>query len=599
MKIEKSNIELNGIWKANVFSVPILVSLFLLLEILPLITQAQRKKGSDNKALAPTGKVMSYQDSALVKQLFFSALREKTIENYKLATEMFERILQADPANDASMYELANLKRQQNDFAGSEPLLEHAVTVNKDNEWYWGALADSYEKTNTIDKLENVFNQLIRLNPDKSEYYFDKANAFTILKRYDDALKVYDELEKLNGPSDDLLANRQKIYLKQGKVEQAASELEKQIAANPAEIRYYLALGEIYNSNGLTDKAFKILQQAEKLDPRNGMVHFALADIYRDKKNNEASFNELTLGFAIPDIGIDQKINIISGYFPKFPDANAKASALELSRILTVAHPNDARAYAIYGDMLIQNAKYKEAKPVLKKSAQLNAQVYNVQEQLVRLELGDNDLDAAIKDGENALSLFPNQAWMNYLVGVAWAQKKDNNKAVGYVKNATSLELQDKELLSLSFSLLGDCYHELKNIKSSDESYEKALTYNPDNAFTLNNYAYYLSLRNEQLEKAAAMSAHSNELQPNTASFEDTYAWILFKQKKYAQAKEWMEKALTHDKENSAVKYEHYGDILFFLGDTDAAVANWKKAKGFGEQSPVLDRKINEKKYSE
>jgi hypothetical protein len=50
------------------------------------------------------------------------------------------------------------------------------------------------------------------------------------------------------------------------------------------------------------------------------------------------------------------------------------------------------------------------------------------------LELGDNDLDAAIKDGENALSLFPNQAWMNYLVGVAWAQKKDLTKRWAMLK---------------------------------------------------------------------------------------------------------------------------------------------------------------------
>jgi hypothetical protein len=38
---------------------------------------------------------------------------------------------------------------------------------------------------------------------------------------------------------------------------------------------------------------------------------------------------------------------------------------------------------------------------------------------------------------------------------------------------------------------------------------------------------------------------------------------------------------------------------LFYLGKTDEAVDNWKKAKGYGEQSPVLDRKINEKKYIE
>ncbi|WP_183564546.1 tetratricopeptide repeat protein [Mucilaginibacter sp. SP1R1] len=538
-------------------------------------------------------------DSTIVKQLFFSALREKTIDNTKLAADMFERVLQTDPSNDASMFELANLKKTQNDYAGALPLLEKAVTISPDNEWYWVALADSYEKNNNISKLENVFTQLIRINPDKPDYYFDKANAYLLLKKYDDALKVYNQLEQLNGPSDDILASRQKIYLKQGKIDQAAAELEKAIVDNPGQIRYYLLLSEIYNSNGLSDKALNVLQKAEKLDGSNGMVHLALADIYRDKKNNDASFSELTLAFANQDVSIDEKIRIIAGYFPKFPEPNAKASALELSRILTIAHPADAKAYAIYGDMLLQSAKYKEAKAAYKKSIALNEQVYAVHEQLVRIELSENDMDGTIKDGENALSLFPNQGWMNYMVGVGWAQKKDFKKALGYAKNATSLEIQDKDLLSLSFSLLGDCYHDLKDNKSSDEAYDKALSYNPDNAFTLNNYAYYLSLRSEALDKAAQMSARSNELQPNTASFEDTYAWVLFKQKKYADAKVWMEKALAHDKDNSSAKYEHYGDILFYLGNTEGAVQNWKKAKSYGEQSPVLERKINEKKYSE
>jgi len=544
-------------------------------------------------------KQMGALDSSEIRQLFFSALREKTVENLKHASELFERVIQADPANDASLYELANLKKIQNDYTGAQPLLERAVAVKPNNEWYWSALADSYEKSNNIGKLENVFNQLIRLNPSKPEYYFDKANALVILKRYDDALKVYDQLEQITGPSDDLLGSRQKIYLKQGKVDQAAADIEKAIAATPGQIRYYLLLSEIYNSNGFGDKALKTLLQAEKIDPGNGMVHLALADIYRDKKNNEASFKELTLAFAIPEINIDQKIRIITGYYPKFPDPNAKASALELSRILTVTHARDNKAFAMYGDMLLQNDKLKEGKEAYRKSIELDGQTYQVHEQLVRIELSMNDLDGAVKDGENALSLFPNQAWMNYLVGVAWAQKKDFNKALGYVKNATSLEIQDKELLSLSFSLLGDCYHDMKNNKSSDEAYDKALAINPDNAYTLNNYAYYLSLRNEALDKAAQMSARSTQLQPNTASFEDTYAWILFMQKKYPDAKVWMEKALAHDKDKSGVKYEHYGDILFYLGKTDEAVDNWKKAKGYGEQSPVLDRKINEKKYVE
>jgi tetratricopeptide (TPR) repeat protein len=576
---------INRTWHLQIAAVLILGSCFLPLHLIAQTTAASKQMGG--------------LDSSEIRQLFFSALREKTVENLKHASELFERVIQADPANDASLYELANLKKIQNDYTGAQPLLERAVAVKPNNEWYWSALADSYEKSNNINKLENVFNQLIRLNPSKPEYYFDKANALVILKRYDDALKVYDQLEQITGPNDDLLGSRQKIYLKQGKVDQAAADVEKAIANNPGQIRYYLLLSEIYNSNGFGDKALKVLLQAEKIDQGNGMVHLALADIYREKKNNDASYKELTQAFAIPEVSIDQKIRIITGYYPKFPDPNAKASALELSRILTITHARDSKAFAMYGDMLLQSDKLKEGKDAYRKSIELDGQVYQVHEQLVRIELSMNDLDGAVKDGENALSLFPNQAWMNYLVGVAWAQKKDFNKALGYVKNATSLEIQDKELLSLSFSLLGDCYHDLKNNKSSDDAYDKALAINPDNAYTLNNYAYYLSLRNEQLDKAAQMSARSTQLQPNTASFEDTYAWILFMQKKYPDAKVWMEKALTHDKDKSAVKYEHYGDILFYLGKADEAVDNWKKAKGYGEQSPVLDRKINEKKYFE
>src|SRR5215469_12673359 len=75
--------------------------------------------------------------------------------------------------------------------------------------------------------------------------------------------------------------------------------------------------------------------------------------------------------------------------------------------------------------------------------------------------------------------------------------------------------------------------------------------------------------------------------------------WILFKQKDYASARQWIEKALVDDKTNSAVKSEHYGDIMFYLGNVDTAVENWKKAKANGDQSPLLDKKINERKYIE
>lgn len=570
--------------------------LFLLFIGAMLTASAQDNK----KIVVVVTKPLTYADSNTVKQLFFSALREKTVENYTLSAELLNRILTLDPSNDAAMFELGKIKRIQNNESAARDWFEKAVTVAPDNKYYWLSLAESYEKTNDVVKLENVLNELIRIDPDNPEYLFDKANALSVQKKYDQALAIYKQLEQTLGLNDDIIAARQKIYLKQGKINQAASELEEMIKANPGQIRYYLLLSEIYNSNGLNDKALKVLEKARTINPDNGIVHLAMADIYKDKKDYPNSFNELKIAFAIPDLNIDQELTIISGYLPKFPDPNAKASALELSRILTVAHPVSSKAFAIYGDMLMQTDNLKAAKTAYKKSLELDNQVYIAWEQLMRIELSDNStIDDAIKDGEEALSIFPNQAWMNYMVSVAWLQKRNYNKALNYASNVPSLETQDKGLLSQAYSITGDCYHSLKDNKKSDEAYEKSVEYNQDNVYTLNNYAYYLSLRNEQLEKAAQMSKHANDLQPNTASFEDTYAWILFKQKKYADAKIWIEKAIAHDKDKSAVQVEHYGDILFYLGDVDAAIQNWKKAKLMGSETSILDRKINEKKYIE
>src|SRR6202000_934342 len=159
---------------------------------LPAFAFAQKENaGKGNRVVMVVGKPMTMDDSLMVKQLFYSALREKTIENFPLATDYFNQILQTDPANDASMYELANLKKLKNDYTGARDLLEKAVTVKPDNEWYWAALADCYEKDNEIDKLENVFNELLRINPDNPDYYFDDANVYFQEKKYDEALAVY------------------------------------------------------------------------------------------------------------------------------------------------------------------------------------------------------------------------------------------------------------------------------------------------------------------------------------------------------------------------------------------------------------------------
>jgi Tfp pilus assembly protein PilF len=143
---------------------------------------------------------------------------------------------------------------------------------------------------------------------------------------------------------------------------------------------------------------------------------------------------------------------------------------------------------------------------------------------------------------------------------------------------------------------LGDTYHELKNNIASDEAYENALRLDPENAVVLNNYAYYLSLRSEKLEQAKRMSFKAVELDPENASNLDTKAWVLYKLKLYDEAKIVIELALNASEENSAEVYEHYGDILYMLGNKKKAIKFWKRARKKGSESELLSKKIRDKK---
>ena len=53
-----------------------------------------------------------------------------------------------------------------------------------------------------------------------------------------------------------------------------------------------------------------------------------------------------------------------------------------------------------------------------------------------------------------------------------------------------------------------------KDYEKSDQNYERALALDDKDASTLNNYAYFLSLRKIKLDKAEELSKRSNELEP-------------------------------------------------------------------------------------
>ncbi|WP_120183172.1 tetratricopeptide repeat protein [Pelobium manganitolerans] len=569
------------------------------LVLLCLFAVAQKKKGDkEQRVFVLSGNILSAADSNRVLQLYYNGLREKVVDNATLAIERFMQAVKTDPLHHPSYFELGQIYFKKGDLEKARLYAEKAVAIKTDNQWYWLLVANIYQQQQDYKLLNYALDELLQLAPDKLDYRFDKANALFMLGKFDESLRAYKALEDKIGLTDEVLQGRQRIYLKKGQFDKAVADLKELISNNPAEVRNYLYLGDLYYSEKKMAEALEVYRQAKQLDENNPFTRMAIAQILESQKKTDEAFEEVKAAFLQPSFGIDQKVKMVIKYFEAFPDQKAIARAEALAQAITEAHPTDPKAFSLYGDVLFQKADYPNAKKAYQQALALNKNVYLIWDQLLRINLYQNDAVALVKDGEEAISYFPNQYGLYFYVGIGYQLQKKSAQAITYLNNALAYDIDNVPLKAQIYSSLGDAYEAQKMYKESVAAYEKSLVLEPENTYTLNNYAYYLSLRNEDLAKAEKMSIKSNQLEKDNASFQDTYAWILFKLKKYAEAKEWMQKAIRNNP-NSPVQYEHLGDILFKLGQTAEALENWSKSLKLNADNPLLKRKINEKKYIE
>jgi tetratricopeptide (TPR) repeat protein len=194
--------------------------------------------------------------------------------------------------------------------------------------------------------------------------------------------------------------------------------------------------------------------------------------------------------------------------------------------------------------------------------------------------------------------MFPNQYLLYYYNGLANIKKRQYQQAIEVLEQAKKLAGSNAGVLSEISAQLGEAYNGLRQYDKSDKAFEDALLSNPDNNSVLNNYSYFLALRKENLEKAEKMSANLIKNNPENPTFLDTHAWVLFTRGKFKDARKIIERAISTGKA-SATHFEHYGDILFKLGDVDGAVAQWERARGMNANNEVLNRKISNRKIYE
>ncbi len=556
--------------------------------------------GIFDKKIKYSKKNITYENKVKSSSLLIDGIKQKMIGNKQEAYEYFFKATEKNPYNGAALYELAKIYFENNEFNNALEYINKAIEIEPKNLWYKQLLADTYIATRNYNSAIKVYDNLIQENPKNLNYLYELARIYLLKNEYIQAINVYDKIEKIIGIDEAISQQKKNIYLFLNKPQKAINEIQNLINAFPDDIKYQNMLGELYIEIGQTTKALNTFLKIKQQNPYEPNVDFYLHEIYFNLGKKDSAYYYLKNAFYNPNNNIDKKVLVLLAYYDKpINDSIAKKESYELSEILIKTHPNEAKAHSIYADILYKDKKIKEAKEAYRRVIELDSSRYIVWEQLLNIELTLKDYNSLINEATRAIEMFPEQPLPYYFAGYGYFELKNYTKSIYYYKAGLNYITTSSPLIIQFYNSIADAYYYLNDYDNAFSYYEKSLTINPNNATTLNNYAYYLALQGLKLDKAKEMAEKANKLTPNSPSLQDTYAWIFYKLGEYETAKSWLEKALENGGDKDPTILEHYGDVLYKMGNINQALEIWKKANSLGKGSDLLNKKIQDSKLYE
>lgn len=545
------------------------------------------KRDKDSEKSAPAGD----SGNSRVDYLFIEANTQYQEGKAEDALGIFKEVLKLDADHHASMYAIAKISREQKDFETAEKYAKMALEQDASNYWYHFEMVQAYEGRRQFGKALERQEELVRRFPEDKNGLFDLAQMYIGRKDYDQAVGTYNQLETLIGMNEDVVFRKHQLYLYLDQPNQALAEVDKLIAFNPNDPRYRQAKYDIYLLMEEEDKALQVLKDLLEVNPNDGFALLALADYYNVQGNTTKSDEYLFRAFGNPEVELESKVKILGSLY-QFSDEEpgGQERLQKLGDLLFKNYPESPMVMAIRGDIFRTEGKLDSARQYYLNSVQADATNEQVWQELLLIDAEASNYPNMAQDAEAALELFPNQAAFLYFFGLGSSMTDDPDGAIYAFEKIKKIGGTTEELRLQAFLSLGEIYHKEEQFAKSDENFEAALEMAPRNPSALNNFAYFLSLRNEQLDRAEEMVLKALSLDPAQSAYQDTYGWILYLQGDYPKAEEWIGKAIKNGGAGSSEVLEHYGDVWIKLGDSEKAQKYWQAAIDLGGEFSIDDK---------
>lgn len=575
-------------------NLPILILTLLALGALTVMAKGRRDAAAS-------------EDIRKADYIYLEALRAKSQGQHDAAYSLLERAaeLNGDDKDVGVELSIYLLKLSQTDSAQldrSMQLLRDYNEANPSDLYYGSRYAMLSEQLLNRDEAVRTWERLHTYYPDRLEITYRYANALgqggTDADR-DRAIAVYDSVEVAEGMSIPLSSKKIQIYFSLQDTASILGEVDRLRAASPKNVDYQIFSGDVYTMFGLNDQAKAFYDSACVTDPSYGLAYYSRAQFYKSLGDSAAFNREVFQALQQKDLDVETKLGILRSYIQEmYNDSTQLPRVGHLFDVLIDQHPHEHDIHALYARYLIVVKDYAKAAEQTERSLDLDPADEQSWEMLTSLYLQEEQLDKALDAIKRSLRYYPENGRQYLVLGSIYDQKGEREKApVEYARALELIDSTDVGTISRIYGAMGDNFYARQLTDSAFTYYQKALLYDPDNSLALNNCAYYLACEGRDLDNALSMIEKATAAEPDNPTTLDTYAWVLFKRKDYAKAREIMDRTLGLTDERSEEILEHAGDIYFMDGDPDGALEFWKEALKLAPDNKLLEKKVKHKTY--
>lgn len=551
----------------------------------PAVCSAQRQRDLERQTL-PDSLSRTYRHSEAIKRLSIDC-------DTTAAREIWQSIIAEDSTYAPALYYLHTL---EDDLVTSLDYSRRAYAADTTNKWYAKSYATSLISSRKYSQAIPAYRRLMRLSPNDIDAYHALAILYSFNKMPYSAISVLDSAELRIGYHPYLGEMKLRLLIDTRQYDKAIEVGIEGVEEQPYDTNARINLAEAYEVAGRDSLARATLDAAFLIDSTNLDILVALSAYYERRGDTRRMLDYEERLLADDRVSVADKLYRIESF-----TSNRNFYAQNYIRIggiiqrLAIAHPNNREVIDCYAEHMIALGNIDQAAEYLRTHLDNEESLADHYIDLMQIYHYLDRIEELLEVLEAATLRYPTDISIISFAGFLSMEYSSHEKAIEWFKTGLKVCTNDQERSEL-WGYIGDVYHDMGNDKRAFKAYRKALNYNPENVLVLNNYAYFLSLLERDLEHALIMSKKAVDLESNNASYVDTYAWILHCLGRNEEAKKIMMTALSLSAQRDASLLIHYGDILWALGEKFMADTYWKKALELGYDKVALEEHIAEVK---